>query len=56
MYITYVGEKNGLLTEKNRTNNYQENLEEQITINNSYEDFITDEKCLEILEKVRLAG
>ena len=56
MYITYIGEKNGLLTENNRTNSYQEYLEEKISANNSYEDFIEDNRCLDILEKLRMAG
>jgi hypothetical protein len=56
MFLTYIGEKNGFLTDRNRINNYQANLEEKISVNNSYDDFITDAKCLEILERVRLAA
>jgi hypothetical protein len=56
MYITYIGEKNGYLTGSNKKNSYQENMEERISANNSYEDFLSDPKCLEMLDKIRAAG
>jgi len=56
MYITYIGKKNKYLADTNKTNRYQSYLEEKISENNSYEDFITDAKCLEILEKLAVAS
>jgi len=56
MYITYIGEKNCHLTENVLENSYQSYLEENIFGNNSYDDFIEDDKCLVILEKLRIAG
>ena len=53
MFITYMGEKNCYLTEHIGENSYQSYLEEKIFGNNSYDDFISDSKCLEILGRLR---
>jgi hypothetical protein len=55
MYITYIGEKNCLIP-GNDGSNYQASLEEKISVNSSYNDFIGDAKCLEILEKLSATG
>jgi hypothetical protein len=55
MFITYMGEKNCHLTERVSENSYQSFLEEKISGNYSYDDFISDPKCLGILEKLRAA-
>ena len=51
MYLTYIGEREGLLDDS-----YQEDLEESISCNYSLAEFLTDKKCLDLMEKVYATG